>query len=105
MSDAYKKYNNALMDIMKSESGRTFIYMLLDMLGAETPLYYNGQSEAFAFVAGRRSVADELIGAIRKLDNGLELEKKMRHEARAEPETEGLESDFDKMIGGEGLAD
>ena len=40
MSDGYKKYNDALMDIMKSESGRTFIYMLLDMLGAEMPLYY-----------------------------------------------------------------
>ena len=50
-------------------------------------------------------MADEIISTIRKLDNGLELEKKMRHEARAEPETEGLESDFDKMIGGEGLAD
>ena len=104
MKDAEKKFNDALMDIMKSEHGRTFVYMLLEMLGAEIPLYYYGQSEAFAFVAGRRSVADELIGYIRKLDNGLELEAKMRHEARAEPEKEALENDFDKMIGGEGLA-
>lgn len=105
MSDANKKYKDALMDIMKSESGRTFIYMLLDMLGADTPLYYFGQSESFAFVAGRRSVADDIIGDIRKLDNGLELEMKMRKEARADPLHEVQDNDWDRMIGGDGLAD
>ncbi len=105
MSDANKKYKDALMDIMKSESGRTFIFMLLDMLGADTPLYYFGQSENFAFVAGRRSVADDIIGDIRKLDNGLELEMKMRKEARADPLHEAQDNDWDRMIGGDGLAD
>ena len=105
MSDANKKYKDALMDIMKSESGRTFIYMLLDMLGADTPLYYFGQSENFAFAAGRRSVADDIIGDIRKLDNGLELEMKMRKEARADPLHEAQDNDWNRMIGGDGLAD
>lgn len=96
-------YIEALSDVMTRESGRKLIYMLLNNLGEGTPLYYGGSAEMFAFMAGRRSVADELLISIRALDNGLELEAKMRYEARAKPKEKQAYDDCDKMTGGEDL--
>lgn len=97
-------FREALGDALKSEAGRKLIYMLLNNLGDGMPLYYGGNAEINAFAAGRRSVADELLMNIRSIEGGLELELKMRKEARADPKADEVDNDWDKMIGGEGLA-
>lgn len=98
--DYRERVEEALQTVMKTEAGRTLIYYLLMAAGAEEPLYYGGDSGQMAFAAGRRSLAEELLAAIRELDNGLELEAKMRYEARAEPGKETLGDDFKRMTGG-----
>ena len=96
-------FREALSDVMAREEGRKLIYILLSNLGEGTPLYYGGSAETFAFIAGRRSVADELLMNIRALDNGLELEVKMRYEARAKPKEKQAYDDCYNMTGGEDI--
>lgn len=84
-----------LKEIMETESGRRFIYRLLQSSSVDNAALVI-DPYAGAYYQGKRAVGAELLNAIRELPDGWDLELLMRKEARAQPQKE--DKDFYKQF-------
>ncbi len=82
----YPQIADDLDNIMRTESGRRFIFNLLEHIGTDSCNFF-ADANTNAYWQGRRSVGSELLQSIRNLNTGLEYEHAMRKEARAQPQS------------------
>ena len=70
-----QRFAELLVNVMQTQTGREFIYELLDTMEVHVPNYVVGQQSVMGYEIGRRSVGEELLRMLRDdTEEGLQLE-------------------------------
>lgn len=82
-----------LLELMETEHGREMVMHLLEFSGVESGSF---QPDPYgnAWLMGRASVGAAILDAIRNSERGIDLEAKMRREARHPPDQKEDEDYF-----------
>lgn len=96
-----QRFAELLVNVMQTQTGREFIYELLDTMEVHVPNYVVGEGSVMGYEIGRRSVGEELLRMLRDdTEEGLQLELLMRREARDRPKEKRKDEFYDQFEGG-----
>ena len=94
-----QRFAELLVNVMQTQTGREFIYELLDTMEVHVPNYVVGKGSVMGYEIGRRSVGEELLRMLRDdTEEGLQL--LMRQEARDRPKEKHKDEFYDQFEGG-----
>ena len=94
-----QRFTELLVNVMQTQTGREFIYELLDTMEVNTPNYVVERESVMGYEIGRRS--EELLRMLRDdTEEGLQLELLMRQEARDRPKEKHKDEFYDQFEGG-----
>lgn len=92
------EFGKNLREVLQSVAGRRVVMSLLRCCYVDSVLVPQDlNTNKMMWLEGRRSIGMELLGEIRRLEDGLDLELAMRQEARASPVKEG-DDVYDKTV-------
>lgn len=96
-----QRFAELLVNVMQTQTGREFIYELLDTMEVHVPNYVVSEGSVMGYEIGRRSVGEELLRMLRDdTEEGLQLELLMRQEARDHPKEKHKDEFYDQFEGG-----
>lgn len=93
------EFGRDLKVVLGTETGRRVLMTVLRCCYVDSVLVPQDlNTNKMMWLEGRRSIGMELLGELRRLDNGLDLELAMRKEARASPAGDVRDDVYDKTV-------